>query len=121
MSSESPHGESTRVSQIQPLGTADLVCPAERTVILQPIAMTIPNSHGVYSPSRLRPKQEISYKEFLVRYANQARGIRISFDETPSPATILKESQIVTAYSLGLDCWYIVEGYHSAENDLSEK
>jgi hypothetical protein len=80
----------------------------EGMVILQPVTMRIPNRHSVYSPSRLRPRKKVSYDEFLVRYANHPHGIRICFDETPSPATIFERSELVTAYGYGLDCWYIV-------------
>jgi hypothetical protein len=77
-------------------------------VILQPVAMRIPNRHSVYSPSRLRSRRKVSYDEFLARYANHPYAIRICFDETPSPATIFERSELLTAYGCGLDCWYIV-------------
>jgi len=85
-------------------------------VVLQPVTMRIPNSHGVYSPSRLRTPKVVSYDEFLKRYANHPTGIRVCFDEILSPATILERSELVTAYGFGLDCWYIVVGYSDPEN-----
>jgi hypothetical protein len=83
--------------------------PAERVVILQPIAMRVPNRYGIYSPSKLKPKREISYREFLSCYADHSRKIRVCFDETPSASTIFQRSELITAYGSGLDCWYIVE------------
>jgi len=121
MSLESPPNKTTLVSSNQQIVSVDQAHPNGGTVILQPVAMIIPNSHGVYSPSRLRLKKEISYKEFLARYANQAQGIWICFDKTASAGTIFQKSQFVTAYSLGLDCWYIVEGYRNVDDDLSDK
>jgi len=121
MSLDSSPAESSYVPESQQSEGVDQTCPRQRMVILQPIVMRIPNSRNVYSPSRLRPKKEISYNEFLAQYANQARGIRICFEETPSPATIFQRSELITAYSFGLDCWYIVEDRRAFENDLPEK
>lgn len=106
----------TRNRQLKTVGK---IRPQNGIVILQPVAMRIPNSHGVYSPSKLRSKKAMSYEEFLARYANHPRAIRICFDETPSSATIFERSESITAYGLGLDCWYIITGYHGVENDLS--
>jgi hypothetical protein len=95
--------------------------PENGIVVLQPVAMRVPNSHSVYSPSKLRSPEAVSYEEFLARYANHPRAIRICFDETPSSTTIFERSELITAYGLGLDCWYIIAGYYSAENNLSEE
>jgi hypothetical protein len=108
----------TRNRQLKTLGK---MRPENGMVILQPVAMRVPNSHGVYSPSKLRSKKAMSYEEFLAQYANHPRAIRICFDETPSSTTIFERSELITAYGLGLDCWYIIAGYYSAENNLSEE
>lgn len=89
----------------------------QRIVILQPIAMRIPNRHGVYSLDKLRPKKEINYREFLTEYSDQPRKIRVCFNEVLSPSTILQQSEFVTAYGYGLDCWYIIEPPETGSND----
>jgi hypothetical protein len=78
-------------------------------IILQPVAMRVPNCQFVYSPSKLRPKKIISHEEFLARYANHSRKIRVCFDEIPSSNTIFQRSKVVTAYGLDLYGWYIIE------------
>ncbi len=88
--------------------TQNKINPREHLVTLQPVAMVIPNAHCVYSPSRIEPKKEISYDEFLTKYANHPRSIHVCFDEKPSSTTVFERSEIVTAYGIGLDCWYIV-------------
>ncbi len=80
----------------------------ECKIVLQPIAMRVPNSHCVYSPTKLRAKKEIRYEEFLSFYALHPRGVRVCFDEFPDPATVFEKSELITAYGFGLDCWYIV-------------
>jgi hypothetical protein len=87
------------------------------TMILQPITMSIPNSCGVYSPSKLRSKKEISCEEFLTQYAHYSREIRVCFVENITPETLLQKSEFVTAYGFGLNCWYIVTS-NSLENKL---
>lgn len=99
----------TSTSGHQVFETTNATSHAEEVVILQPVAMRIPNRHGVYSPSKLKPKKKISYEEFLSYYADYPIKIRICFDETPSSATIFQRSALVTAYSSSLDCWYTVE------------
>jgi hypothetical protein len=120
MSFESPPKKLTPEANCFPPDSADQTHLEGGTVILQPITMRIPNCHGVYSPSQLRPPKVVSYREFLSRYANHPRRIQVCFDETPSPATIVERSDPITAYSFGLDCWYIVAAYYSDENDQSE-
>lgn len=90
--------------------------PQESMVTLQPLAIRVFNSHGVYSPSKLRPKKEIGSEEFFARYANNSVEIRVCFDQEPSEDTILDRSVPVKAYGLGLDCWYIVAAFEDAEN-----
>jgi hypothetical protein len=94
------------------LKAADRTLLKDGIVMLQPVAMRFPNRYSIYSPSRLSPPKAVSYVEFLERYANQPIGIRICFDEMPSPATILDRSELLTGYGFGLDCWYIVIGYY---------
>lgn len=78
-------------------------------VTLQPIVKRIPNNFNVYFPSKLRPKKEISYEEFLSRYAQHPTGIYVCFLESPSVDEMIQKSKYVTAYNFGLDCWYIIE------------
>ncbi|MBE7550463.1 MAG: hypothetical protein HS126_05235 [Anaerolineales bacterium] len=90
----------------------------EGQVTLQPIVMRIPNSYGVYSPSKLEPQKKIYYEEFLSRYAEYPREIRVCLDETPTPSTLFQRSKLITAYGFGLDCWYIVVA-NSIEDDTT--
>lgn len=79
------------------------------TVTLQPVSMSIPNSFGIYSPDKLKPKKIISSSEFLKLYAPYPTEIHLCFDETPSSDTMLQRSEKVSAYSFGLyDPWYVV-------------
>jgi hypothetical protein len=118
---ESPSQNSTPKSSCQPVSTAGQSHPKGGIVILQPITMRIPNSHGVYSPSKLRPPKLISHEEFLSRYANHPKGMRVCFDETLSPATIFERSELITAYGFGLDCWYIIVSHHSIDKAKFQK
>ena len=88
----------------------------ERVITFQPIAMSIPNSYGVYSPDELRPKKQMNYDEFLSRYATRPRKVRICFDAWPNLNTMVHRSQQILAYNFGLDCWYIVAS-NSFESD----
>jgi len=87
---------------------ADEVHPKDGVIILQPMAMRIPNTDHIYSPSKLEEKKVVRYGEFLARYADQPRRIRICFDDISSLETMLQRAKLVTAYSCGLDCWYVV-------------
>jgi hypothetical protein len=89
-------------------GGANEIDPKPNVVVLLPVAIRIPNSHSVYSPSKLRSTKEISYEEFLLRYANHFVEIYICFDEEPSIDTILERSELVEAYGFGRDGWYII-------------
>jgi len=75
---------------------------------LQPVAMRVPNRHHIYAPSKLASRKTIPYHEFLARYADHPRQIRICFAETYVVDEMLQQSEWLTAYSFGLDCWYIV-------------
>ncbi len=77
-------------------------------VTLQPLTMRIFNSHGIYFPSKLKPKKVLSYEEFLGQYADHPVKLRVCFDEEPSSTTMLQRSELVTAYGFGLDGCYIV-------------
>jgi hypothetical protein len=83
--------------------------------------MRIPNSQGVYLPSKLRPKKKVTHKEFLYRYADHSREIRVCFDEAASSNTLLLKSELVTAYGFGFDCWYTIDLYDFSgiANDVS--
>ena len=72
-------------------------------MILQPIAMVTSNAAGVYAPSRLQKSKKISEQEFLKRYADYGRSVKVSF-----AADGVSDPQPVTAYGRGLDCWWIV-------------
>lgn len=100
--------KSTFMAKSKWLASIDEIHPQKGMVVLQPIAMRIPNSYGVYSPSKLEPLKKISYEEFLSHYADHPRKIRVCFDEKPSWDTLLERSELVTAYGFGLDCWYIM-------------
>lgn len=69
-------------------------------ITLQLIVMTRPNGDGIYSVSKLRPCKRVSQQEFMERYADNARAIKVSMNGG--------DPQLMTAYGYGLDCWYIV-------------
>ncbi len=112
-------GKKAALSNTWPLKDIGETAIKERTVVLQPVAMVIPNRHCVYSPSRLRSPKEISYAEFLTRYADHPHKMRVCFDEVPSAKTVLCRSETVTAYGNGLDCWYIVVSPREMKNESS--
>jgi len=72
-------------------------------MILQPIVMVYPNAAGVYAPSQVRESKEISEEEFLERYSDFKRRIKVSF-----AADGVSNPQDVTAYGRGFDCWWII-------------
>ena len=74
------------------------------TVILQPIAMVWPNAAGVYAPSRLQKPKRISEQQFLERYADYGRSVKVSF-----AADGVSNPQDVTAYGRGY-WWIVTEG-----------
>ncbi len=74
-------------------------------VRLQPLTMVTPNAAGVYGLSRHRTIKVVSYAEFLRRYADHPRLLSVSFADDG-----VSHPQPVTAYSNGLDCWYILAG-----------
>lgn len=69
-------------------------------ITLQPVSMIRPNSEGIYAPDGGRIEMDEGQFE---RY--QPLDIMVSFapDGYENP-------QQVTAYSYGLDCWYIIPG-----------
>lgn len=97
--------------QIYQPETIDKTFSNKGMVILQPVAMRIPNPHNVYSLSKLRLQKTVTYNEFLSHYANHPQGIRICFDDELNSTTIFEKSKMITAYGFGLDCWYIVVNY----------
>jgi hypothetical protein len=88
----------------------------ECIVTLQPLAMRIPNKYGIYAPSKLRPLKKISYEEFLSRYADYPRALRVCFHEASSSQVLLEKSEWVTAYGFGLDCWYRIISTGNKDN-----
>lgn len=87
---------------------ADKPLSPQSKIILQPLAMRIPNRYNIYSASKLEPKKEISYEEFLSRYSDYPKNIRVCFEETASVTALLQRSEWITAYGFGFDCWYVV-------------
>jgi len=75
----------------------------EKTIKLQPVAMRVPTSNFVYAISKLEKPQTLPMEKFLNRYADHSRQILVSFDEDGYSNPVG-----VTAYGLGLDCWYII-------------
>lgn len=55
-----------------------------------------------YSPSRITPSKEVSQEEFMERYADFPLAIRVDMNRDGNVES-------VTAYSHGLDCWWIVD------------
>lgn len=97
-----------RVNKNQQLEVRNEISLKGDTITLHPLTMRIFNSHGVYFPSKLRPKKVISYEDFLSKYADYPIKMRVCFDEVPSSTTMLFRSKLITAYGLGLDGCYIV-------------
>ena len=93
----------------QPHTVFDREQSGEQQVILLPIAMRIPNEHGIYSPTELKPKKMITYEKFLANYAHWGKKIRVCFDTNVSSAEIVRCSQLIEAYCLGLEGWYILD------------
>ena len=83
--------------------------PEERVVTLQPLAMRVFNSHGIYSPSKLRPKKEVSYDEFLTRYANNSVEVLVCLEEESLEDTMVDRSQVMDAYGFGYEGWHIID------------
>jgi len=100
--------KSTQILQNHQLELVDEIQPKTGMVILQPVVMKVPNSYGVYSPSKLMPTRTISYEKFLSHYSKHPKGLLICFDDVPNLDTILLGTELVTAYSYCLGCWYIV-------------
>ena len=96
------------IGKSQQLEAGDEVDSTKSKILLHPIAMRIPNEHCVYSPSRLDQIKAVTYQEFLAKYANHPRAIRVCFDDYPSSTSILENSELITAYGFGMDCWYII-------------
>ncbi len=72
--------------------------------------MTIPNIQNVYTPSKVLLQKTVSRQEFLLKYAEHPREIKVCFVETDSPEVLVKNTQRVTAYNPGMSCWYMVVG-----------
>lgn len=86
------------------------------TIVLQPVAMVIPNRACIYSPSHLEPPIEVGSEEFRDGFAMRPRRLRVCFDESPSSQTIVQRSELVTVYfGKGLTYWYCIVGVRHAE------
>ena len=70
---------------------------------LQSLAMVVPNSAGIYAPSRIRRSVTITEREFLMRYADYGQVINVSFEEDG-----ISDPQPVTSYGHGFNCWGMV-------------
>lgn len=104
LSSQEP---STRIED--PPKIVGKVRPVEEEVILQPIILRVSNKHNVYSISKLKQQKLLTHKEFLSRYADHPKPVHVCFDEeVPSEDMMLQKSKLITAYNVGLGCWYIV-------------
>jgi len=73
-------------------------------ITLQPIAMVVFNSLGIYAPSRLRKQKKLMQQEFLEKFADHPISIQVSFE-----ADGISNPQTLTAYGYGLDCLYVVQ------------
>lgn len=69
---------------------------------LTPLAMRVPNSRGVYAPSRLSKPKVIDFLTFMLNY-NSIEAL-VSFENDG-----LSNPEKTTAYGYGLDCWYLAE------------
>lgn len=68
---------------------------------LWPLAMTKPNTKGVYSRSKIRQPETVSAKEFQDRFKGHSKQINVGDPDG--------KYETKTAYGYGLDCWYEVE------------
>jgi len=73
-------------------------------VKLKAFAMTIPNSMGVYCPSPFTKDKTISAEEFS-QYV--ARPIQVCLKKNARYED-LKNSETMTLYAKGMDCWWRV-------------
>lgn len=74
-----------------------------KTITLIPIAMVTLTSDDIYTPSRIIQSRTITNDEFMRQYANSSLQLLVSFS-----ADGKSNPQSITAYSPGLDCWFIV-------------
>ena len=63
--------------------------------------MRVPNSNGIYAPSRQSLPKKISVGDFE---KNTSVNIQVSFSRDG-----ISNPQTMTAYGYGLDCWYLAE------------
>lgn len=78
-------------------------------VILQPIAIRIPNKYCIYSLSKLRSTKLMGYEEFWSEYIDQSRKVRVCFEEFIQADKMLLNSAVVKAYGFSYDGWYIID------------
>lgn len=65
-------------------------------VTLQPVAMITPTKEDIYAPSRIQQPKTIPYIEFLRKYADSPKLIKVSFDPDGK-----SNPQSITAYGFG--------------------
>ena len=73
-----------------------------KKITLVPVIMRVPSKDCIYTPSRWQRKKRISEQEFIEKYADYGRIIKVSFNRDG-----ISNPQEVTAYGRGLDCWWI--------------
>ena len=71
-----------------------------QTITLQRIAMRVPNRAGIYMPSRTQKPTTVDYNEFLEKYTNYVKSVKVRFASN-------ERWYHVTAYKNGM-FWYIV-------------
>lgn len=69
-------------------------------ITLQPVTLCPEMAaQGVYQPSRRRGVEDITLAEFLAKYADSSRSIKVLINGTVTA---------VTAYGHGLGLWHII-------------
>jgi len=81
----------------------------EEMVTLHPLAMRIPNEHGIYQTSKIKQVETITAAELQERFGGCCKQIRVCLGDVQSEDELLAQSKMVIAYGFGLDCWYIVK------------
>ena len=91
----------------------------EDVIVLQPVTIQVFDGQSIYSPSKLRPIKKLPYTEFLEKYADQPKLVRVCFDKTRCSDMLFRNSEVITAYGVGTDCWYIdITAFDNNSNSL---
>ena len=96
---DNPH--LTRNERIKIEGEIDILLGEIVTLI--PIAMVTPTRESIYAPSRISKPRVIGRAEFMLKYSDHPRQIKVSFE-----ADGKSNWQEITAYGFGPDAWYIL-------------